>query len=289
MSNQIEFKAGTGIRLDADAAAKNITIKTTLTQEQINKLSGVGGDSFITRTEVETLIANSSGGSGEPAPENFPKFFTTSTNDFVIPKTGRYRISMVGGGGGGASTHQTSSSIGKTGAATTITFLTQSYSAAGGNPGTHGPDGGGSSNIPFDGTKGSVKGGNPGQPGENGAGNGGLVNIHYGNKQSGGGGGSPLNYNIADISGNNGVYYDSDHVSAYGGKGYGAGGGGGGNGSMDPNGNCGGGASGYLIIKETQINENTNIKISIGAGGRGGSHGGGAGAHGAVLIEWIGN
>lgn len=292
MSNEIKFKSGNGINISADSLNKTLTFASTIDENKLKALNNANAtetNPFLTKSEIEALIsAASSGGSGNygNAPENFPKFFTTSTNDFVIPKTGKYRISMVGGGGGGASSENTNNTIGFPGAATTIAFLTQSYSAAGGSPGRHGPNGGGISNIPFDGTKGSVKGGNPGQPGENGAGNGGLVSIHY-PKKWGGGGGSPLNYNIADISGNNGIIPQSGQVLAYGGKGYGAGGGGGGSGSVTANSECGGGASGYLVIKEMQINENTNIKISIGAGGNGGTHGGGAGAQGAVLIEWV--
>lgn len=286
MSNQITLKSGNGINLIGNASNKEITIASTITEEQLLKLSG-GPNGFITRTEVETLIANSSGGSAGGTPAGFPKLILISST-FTIPANGRYRISMVGGGGGGSTgwvgdfVNDNSFISGNDGSDTKVTIGGQTIIAKGGHGGQ--PNGGGISTIPYDGTKGALSGGGKGQMGGTGAGPGGTATSY-----SGGGGGSPLNYNTHMIYAKQ--PYCSTGESSSNGYGYGAGGGGI-HGNNNKNG--GGGSSGYLVVHEQIFTQNTQLTFIIGAGGKEVYRGqqpyhSGAGADGAAVIEWLGN
>ena len=299
MSNEIKFKSGNGINISADSLNKTLTFASTIDENKLKALNNANAtetNPFLTKSEIESLIATAiSGGSGNygNAPAGFPKFFTTSIESFVIPKTGKYRISMVGGGAAGGVGSVGSTFVnGNAGASTLMILRGSTHVAPGGNGSVN--EKGGSASIPYDGTKGSVKGGDGGINGDTGAGQGGIVRNNY-NYWGGGGGGSPLNYNVNAISGESaqGHYSSSSVVFSEGGKGYGAGGAGApinrdvGYSSGQ---GAGGGASGYLVIEELTLNENEAMKIVIGAGGikRNGTNvSSGNGAQGAVLIEWV--
>lgn len=291
MANSIEFVAGNGIAIELNESSRSIKITSNeLTANQkaaLNNPSVSSTNKFISASEVDVKIQTAiQNGGATPglAPEGFPKFFTSSTN-YTIPKTGRYKISMVGGGAGGMALDGGHTGNAGSGGSTSVTIKGASYSATGGA--SNKPK----SSIPYDGKQGACSGGNKGERGEDGAGQGGVPYNTY----SGGGGGSPLNFNIDQISGgivSAGVSkgYPNPNCS---GKGYGAGGGG--YGTQDRN-DAAGGCSGYLVIKELTIEESTPITIKIGGGGAagevrhtGGDYIAGSGAQGAVLLEWIGS
>ena len=254
MANSIEFVAGNGIAIELNESSRSIKITSNeLTANQkaaLNNPSVSSTNKFISASEVDVKIQTAiqnGGATPGPAPEGFPKFFTSSTN-YTIPKTGRYKISMVGGGAGGISQYASHNSFETGGGDTSITIKGSTYTARGGQKDTP------KSSIPYDGKQGACSGGNKGEKGEDGAGPGGVpYNIF-----SGGGGGSPLNFNIGDISGGN--VNDAQDGKNSSGKGYGAGGGG--YGRLEVN-NAYGGCSGYLATKELIIQESTEITIKI--------------------------
>lgn len=277
-----------GIEIIADDANKSLSIKNKcfLTDTQLETIrNGLSGsDKFMTESQIRALIAQLSGGGGNSgdntSPEGFPKFFKSSTN-YTIPKSGRYKIHIVGGGGAGAWWNG-SSSTSASGNDSYVEYNSLKYNGVGGSTGISGPSSGsgGIPPIPFNmhAGIGGTKGGDPLKNGESGYGAGGSGGTK--NYSGGGGGGSPLNYNISAIKGGDAI---DDKDGAKGGKGYGAGGAGG---------MCGGGgSSGCLNTIVSFINKNTVLKIVIGAGGiidKTTANAGGDGAQGAVLLEWLG-
>lgn len=269
MANSLEFIAGKGIKITANDADKSLTISSNVSQESINTLN----------SECIKELHKS--------PEGFPKIFTESSN-FVIPKTGTYRVSMVGGGGSGGVNHEDKSE-GNNGGTSMVTIKEGTYCAPGGLRGMK--DKAAVPNIPYkENVRGYVRGGDPSAKGNDGIGAGGVAGHH-----SGGGAGSPLKYGTDLELAGNGIRYEI--VGAKGGKGYGAGGGGCGSNANENN--SGGGSSGCLYVGEHFIVENDVIKIVIGSGGQSVTIGkgltpetaagcvSGAGAPGALLLEWV--
>jgi len=317
-SNIIELIAGDGINIDANEANDSITLSSadSLTQNQKDALENDkanNSNKFITSSEaIEKINENVEDKYG---PADFPKFFTTSTN-YTIPKSGRYRISAVGGGGGGLCCGDTTQADGVDGSDTIIKISNNVYVAKGGLGGKKGigsfdvhtsaPD------ILYDGKHGSLLGGREG---------GNVANYYAAYNGHGvgggryGGAGSPLNYKtFVTLTGrsviklNGRIIKDYESLPAaksidpptvvimpifiyHGGKGYGAGGGA----CESYNGGC----SGYLLTLELALQKDNIMQIIIGAGGAGGSFRrndppngmrewqSGSGAQGAVLLEWI--
>lgn len=322
MPNIVEFVSGEGIIVETDPSNGNMKFINSemLTKNQKDALDNdkaSDSNKYITNSEVDAKIEEKTNGPDIP-PKDFPIFFTNSTQSFIIPKTGRYRISAVGGGGSGAVRHVDISLHGKNGNDTKIIIAGETYIAKGGAGGKYYTN---YTNLPlidtpYDGTKGSTRGGiyvgsnQINNVAENGHGLGGGYC---------GGGGSPLNYktfikiataSILHKTVGNSVNYETLIPSAYGqpgfnkqyvmraGYGYGAGSGA----CADAvHYNVAGGNSGFLITKELQLTKGTSMKIIIGAGGSGVSgtyvdpHSAngittptsGNGAQGAVLLEWI--
>lgn len=223
MANSLEFIAGEGIAIAVNDANKSFTLKNTsaLTAEQMNLLKDglTGSNKFVTLEEIKRLI-----GTDNPAtaPEGFPKLILSS-GKFVIPKTGKYKIRLVGGGGAGSVNGDGEGNFGggAAGTATKILFGDQVLIANGGAGG--GINVGGKATIAYDGTKGACSGGDKGQAGGNGVGNGGeKPSSQY---SSGSGGGPPFPYNSHIVYGKEPRSVASDDKS-YNGYGYGAGGGG---------------------------------------------------------------
>ena len=283
-----------GIEITANDVNKSLSIKNKcfLTDAQLETIrNGLSGsDKFMTESQIRALIAQLSGGGGgntgdNTPPEGFPKFFITSAN-FTIPKTGRYKVSMVGGGGGGGAEMK-----GENGGDSCIEYNSIKRIGTGGSGGGSGgypiTENGGIPAVLFNMQNeiGGTKGGMGGKPGDNGYGQGGKGGnaTNFG----GGGGGSPLNYNILDISAKNA----ENSSDGYGGKGYGAGGGGGTNNHGSALGG-GGGSSGCLNTFIGNMNTGSKLKVIVGSGGKGSyntkNRSAGDGAQGAVLIEWLG-
>ena len=93
MSNKVEFVAGAGINITADASTKKITISNTsggggssdFTPEEINKLKNI--EDYIL-THLNIII-------GKPV-------IIDQTGTYTIPKTGKYKMRLCGGGASGA-------------------------------------------------------------------------------------------------------------------------------------------------------------------------------------------
>ena len=294
MSNSIEFIAGNGIEITANDTNKTLTMVNTsaLTPEQLRELiNGLSGtNKFVTLEEVKQLIAQNGGSS--TAPEGFPKLITKSGN-FTIPKTGKYKISAVGGGAGGGM-----GDGGNPGGDTKVSYGSVNLIAEGGTaPGIVSSYGsgalGGKAKIPYDGTRGACSGGDAEYSGENGATFGAAAF-----ENCGGGGGSPFNFATNDIKAIEAFSATGRHEPNPA-CGYGAGGTGiDGPHYTTPYGNGGGGCSGHLITFTQIITANTKLNIVVGSGGnikyRELSHDHfsyhtGGGVQGAVLIEWLGN
>lgn len=284
MSNKIELKAGDGINLEGNSSNKTITIKTKVTDAELAKLTATGNDALVTKAEVQSIISSNSGNS--VAPTGFPKFFTVSTESFIIPEDGRYKITVVGGGAAGK--------------------IYGSETLAGTNPM------GGSSDVYINNThalrgeSGSFnyvpptnlnivwnKGGKAGFNGESIGG--GKAGKGFMAHLIGGGGSSPLNYNVNVI---HATPPTKSTVPAFSiedqAHGYGAGGSGFAlEGYEDFQ---VGGPSGVLQSKIFELIKNDILKILIGAGGNSLHHyissensniRTGDGVQGAVLIEWV--
>lgn len=301
MSSQIlEFIAGNGIDLEANATDCTIKVTNTATipanqKAALNNDKASASNRFITDKEMDDkLLAAINGTSANPSPEGFPKFITTSST-FNIPKAGKYKISAVGGGGSG--------SFGKAGLdgnPTIARIPNKTITANGGHGGSASKPisgstttaTGGKPTILYDGVKGATAGGDYTKDGQNGAFNGGI-----GTEVIGGGGGSPLNYNTPRIvaeKAKSGFSSNADqNESPSPAIGYGAGGDGA---HIFPDllgvGAGAGGSSGYLVTETVSLQNNAEIEITIGAGGASVSHTdptyhSGAGVSGAVLIEFI--
>ena len=299
MSGQIlEFIAGNGISLEADSNAGTITMTNTISipenhKAALNNDEASDTNKFITASELEAKIQAGFGNTS--ILEGFPKFITAS-NTITIPKTGKYKISAVGGGGSGSF-----GKAGLDGAATVVVTPNKTITANGGHGGQASvmatpPNTttatGGTPTISYDGTKGATAGGDYKQNGQKGAYNGGV-----GTPVIGGGGGSPLNYNtpqtVAEKAKTNVSSVMGENESPSPAIGYGAGG----DGAhiypaLSGVGAGAGGSSGYLVTETLTFVKNATIDITIGAGGASVSHTNptyhsGAGVSGAVLIEFI--
>jgi len=301
MSNSIEFVAGNGIEITADNTNKTLTLNNTsaLTPEQLEKIrNGLSGSNkFVTLEEVKELIKNNEGGNSNTPPEGFPKLITIS-QEIVVPLDGRYKVSLVGGGAAGIIYYGGHLSYYNTGNRTSIRLNNlEILYADGGMWNTTDPPY--NPNItPY--IRGQNKGGADGKNGEsNGAGRAGKG---FSEHHVGGGGGSPLNYDVSSIYSEvwtkDGIPPISKMDQA---SGYGAGGSGfNGLGYNSPPGALDvivGGSSGILVVRTFDFIKNDILKIQIGAGGN--SLAGyinqnmihiktGAGVQGAALIEWLG-
>ena len=272
MPDVVNIKNGESITLTIDG--KKIKIDSNLTEDEIKS---------ITVDHINSLMAYSAG---------FPKLFTAS-REYIIPITGKYRVTAVGGGGGGSAYYNNNWTTewykGKNGGDTKLIFNDKTYIAKGG-------EAGGINNnflMPqkrFNGTSGSTYGGYGVTNGENGYGESGI-NIRHPNSTEfmyGGGAGSPFNFNA------NKIYQDEFVHNLYSsnpGYGYGAGGRSWGNKYIDNSiYGPGGGCSGELFVEELLLNKGQKLKIIIGAGGNGGYGSLSVlASNGAVLFEWLGN
>ena len=94
--SMVKLKAGTGISLEANASNKEITINSTITEEQLGKLSGSGEDELITRKMMELYVNQID------TEENGFGGLWFHSGKFKVIESGEYQIDLVGGGGGGA-------------------------------------------------------------------------------------------------------------------------------------------------------------------------------------------
>ena len=292
MANQIEFKAGSGISLSANAADKSITIATTdpapststplalnrggtgVTDLTANQIAGIRAattasntNRFVTINDVDAKVVNTmAGNETDKAPsvaslilrleeletmadgKAFDTFvgITASTN-WTVPKTGIYRITILGGGGSGG-------------------------------PETLPGSQGGNSNIIVSDTPYSAPGG----------GGGGAGFMVYGS--TGGAGG------IGRINGDVGYSPNTPSGTGKGGAGYSiingpniTGGAGGDGASSTYSG--GGGGSGYIFEKIMFVPQGRSITITVGAGGAGGAgnpytYGGKPGQNGFIVANY---